>query len=46
MFLDFPPVNPKRYVELKTSVSRLFETTQDKNLQMKKDEENTFGMFK
>jgi hypothetical protein len=45
-FLDFPPINPKRYVELKTNVSLLFDTCQDKNLLLKKDEDNVFGIFK
>lgn len=45
-FLDFPPINPKRYVELKANVSRLFDTTGDRNLQLKKDDENVFGIFK
>jgi hypothetical protein len=45
-FLDFPPINPKRYVEMKASVSRLFDSNSDKNLQIKKDEENTLSIFK
>lgn len=44
-FLDFPPINPKRYVELKTNVSRLFDSEHDKNLILKK-EENTLSIFK
>jgi len=24
VFLEFPPINPKRYVELKSNISRLF----------------------
>lgn len=29
IFLEFPPINPKRYVELKSDVSKLFDTTRD-----------------
>jgi hypothetical protein len=43
--MDFPPINPKRYVELKSNISKLFDTTQDKILRLKK-EENTFGIYK
>ena len=44
-FMEFPPINPKRYVELKSNVSRLFDTSQDKILRLKK-EENSFGIYK
>lgn len=45
-FLEFPPINPKRYVELKTSVSKLFDSASDKNLHLKKDEDNSLGIYK
>lgn len=45
IFLDFPPINPKRYVEMKTNVSRLFDSEHDKNLILKKDE-NPYSIFK
>jgi hypothetical protein len=44
-FLEFPPVNPKRYVELKASVSKLFDSASDRVLALKK-EENEYGIFK
>jgi hypothetical protein len=46
-FLEFPPINPKRYVELNASVSKLFDTTQDRILALKKEmSENEYGIFK
>jgi hypothetical protein len=45
-FLEFPPNNPKRHVEVKTNVSKIFDTMSDKILALKKDEENTFGIYK
>jgi hypothetical protein len=45
-FLEFPPINPKRHVEVKTNVSRIFDTTQDKILALKKEEDNIFGIYK
>jgi hypothetical protein len=42
--LDFPPVNPKRYYELRSTVSKLFDTSKDQVLKMKK-EENRFGIY-
>ena len=46
-FLDFPPINPKRYVELKTNVSRIFDSGNDKTLILKKEsEENLLGIYK
>jgi hypothetical protein len=45
-FLEFPPNNPKRYVELKANISKIFETSRDKILQNKKDENNQFGIYK
>lgn len=45
-FLEFPPNNPKRHVGVKTNVSRIFDTTQDKILSMKKEEDNIFGFYK
>ena len=45
-FLDFPPNNPKRHVEVKTSVSRILESSTDKVLALKKEEDtNIFGMY-
>ena len=44
-FLEFPPINPKRYVELKSDISRLFETGRDENLKLKKTE-NNLGLFR
>ncbi len=41
-----PPNNPKRHVEAKSNVSRIFDTMNDKILALKKDEENTFGIYK
>ena len=43
-FLEFPPINPKRYVELKSSVSKIFDTTRDETLKIKK-EDNQFGIY-
>ena len=43
-FLDFPPVNPKRYHEIKSKVSMLFDTSRDKVLKQKK-EENKYSIF-
>lgn len=45
-FLDFPPINPKRYVEMKANVSRMFDTTHDNDLLLKKDEENHLSILK
>lgn len=45
-FLEFPPINPKRHVEVKTNVSRIFDTTQDRILALKKEEDNIFGIYK
>ena len=45
-FLEFPPNNPKRHVEVQTSVSRIFDTMHDKILALRKEEDNTFGIFK
>jgi hypothetical protein len=46
-FLEFPPSNPKRYVEMKSNISRLFDSQKDSVLQLKKDEEsNIFGIYK
>ena len=45
-FLEFPPNNPKRHVEVQTSVSRIFDTMNDKILALRKEEDNTFGIFK
>jgi hypothetical protein len=44
-FLDFPPINPKRYVEMKTNVSKLFDSDNDRILNLKKDE-NPLSIFK
>lgn len=46
IFLEFPPINPKRYVELKSNVSRLFDTVSDRTLQIKNDDENYLGIYK
>lgn len=43
-FLEFPPINPKRYVELKSDVSKLFDTERDQTLQVKKNE-NQYGIY-
>jgi hypothetical protein len=37
-FLEFPPINPKRYVELKANISKIFDTSRDKILELKKEE--------
>jgi len=44
-FLEFPPINPKRYVELRASVSKLFDSASDRVLALKK-EDNEYGIFK
>eukprot|EP00347_Sterkiella_histriomuscorum_P004436 403360465 len=43
-FLEFPPINPKRYVELKSDISKLFDTSRDQTLRGKK-EENGYGIY-
>lgn len=43
-FLNFPPVNPKRYPEIDATVSKLFDTSRDKVLKLKK-EESLFGGY-
>ncbi|CDW90006.1 wd-40 repeat-containing protein [Stylonychia lemnae] len=43
-FLEFPPINPKRYVELKSNISKLLDTSRDEILRIKK-EENQFGIY-
>lgn len=46
-FLELPPTNPKRYVELKANVSKIFDSSKDKILALKKDHENNiFGIYK
>ena len=45
-FLDFPPNNPKRYVELKANISRIFDTGRDKILEVKKEENSQFSLHK
>ena len=42
--MDFPPINPKRYVELKSNVSKLFDTGRDNILRLKKDD-NSLGVY-
>lgn len=37
-FLEFPPINPKRYVELKSNISKLFDTQRDETLKIKKED--------
>ncbi len=44
-FLEFPPINPKRYVEMKSNVSRILEPQRDDTLKLKK-EENQYGIYK
>lgn len=43
-FLEFPPINPKRYVELKSDNSKLFDTARDTVLKIKR-EDNPYGIY-
>ena len=43
-FLDFPPINPKRYFELRSKVSKLLDTSRDETLKFKKNE-NRYGIY-
>lgn len=43
--MDFPPINPKRYVELKSNISRLLDTGRDETLKIKKLD-NPYGIYK
>jgi hypothetical protein len=43
-FLDFPPINPKRYFELRSKVSKLLDTSRDETLKFKKHD-NRFGIY-
>ena len=43
-FLEFPPINPKRYFEMRSKVSRVFDSSSDKILKTKKDE-NKLGIY-
>ena len=37
-FVEFPPVNPKLYHEIKSQVSKLFDTSSDQVLKVKKQD--------
>jgi hypothetical protein len=43
-FLDFPPINPKRYFELRSKVSKLLDSSRDTTLKTKK-EDNKYGIY-
>jgi hypothetical protein len=44
-FLEFPPINPKRYVEIKSNVSKLLDPSRDETLKLKK-EDNQYGVYR
>jgi len=43
-FLEFPPLNPKKYSELKSKISLILDPHEDKLIKLKK-QENKYGIF-